>query len=187
MSDLSSMSKARRCWMSYLTSMSKAWYTWILAVIWRHTWAVSRLSAGSCLWTYNWYKLVSYSKLYCYTDTRNARSHFSFFLRTFEPNLISWGTFEKVKFGIRGWTLNTFSRYGLIRSFSNSISIPRGLKAFMLKNCKVHDFLGNSEVAFFIHPACIPANYIFFPSSPTRVHQLPECLTFSVQLGFVTE
>jgi hypothetical protein len=36
MPDLSSLLKARRCWMSYFTSMSKAWYTWILAVIWRH-------------------------------------------------------------------------------------------------------------------------------------------------------
>jgi hypothetical protein len=36
----------------------------------------------------------------------------------------------------------------VILSISNSISIPRGLKSFMLKNCKV-DFLGNSEVAFF--------------------------------------
>jgi hypothetical protein len=35
---------------------------------------------------------------------------------------------------------------------SNSISIPRGLKSFMLKNCKV-DFLGNSELGcvFLIH------------------------------------
>ena len=40
----------------------------------------------------------------------------------------------------------------IYHSISNSISIPRGLKSFMLKNCKV-DFLGNSEVAFFfIHP-----------------------------------
>jgi hypothetical protein len=34
---------------------------------------------------------------------------------------------------------------------NNSISIPRSLKSFMLKNCKV-DFLGNSEVAFFYTP-----------------------------------
>jgi hypothetical protein len=50
-------------------------------------------------------------------------------------------------------TLNTllFYKYNtttVIWSISNSISIPRGLKSFMLKNCKV-DFLGNSEVAFF--------------------------------------
>jgi hypothetical protein len=38
-------------------------------------------------------------------------------------------------------------------TISNSISIPRGLKAFMLKNCKDKvDFLGNSEVAFFYTP-----------------------------------
>ena len=36
-------------------------------------------------------------------------------------------------------------------TISNSISIPRGLKSFMLKNCKV-DFLGNSEVAVFYTP-----------------------------------
>jgi hypothetical protein len=37
-------------------------------------------------------------------------------------------------------------------TISYSISIPGGLKSFMLKNCKV-DFLGKSEVAFFfIHP-----------------------------------
>jgi hypothetical protein len=42
-------------------------------------------------------------------------------------------------------------------TISNSISIPRGLKAFMLKNCKDKvDFLGNSEVAFFIHPVDTP-------------------------------
>jgi hypothetical protein len=34
--------------------------------------------------------------------------------------------------------------------YSNSISIPRGLKSFMLKNCKV-DSLGNSEVAFYLY------------------------------------
>jgi hypothetical protein len=34
--------------------------------------------------------------------------------------------------------------------YSNSISIPRSLKSFMLNNCKV-DFLGNSEVAFFLY------------------------------------
>ena len=43
---------------------------------------------------------------------------------------------------------------GLVRCrliWSISISIPRGLKSFMLKNWKV-DFLGNSEVAFFYTP-----------------------------------
>jgi hypothetical protein len=35
-------------------------------------------------------------------------------------------------------------------SISNSISIPRGLKYFMLENRKV-DFLGNSEVALFLY------------------------------------
>jgi hypothetical protein len=52
-------------------------------------------------------------------------------------------------------TLNEFLFYKystttIIWSISNSISIPRGLKSFMLKNCKV-DFLGNSEVAFFLY------------------------------------
>ena len=57
-------------------------------------------------------------------------------------------------------------------TISNSISIPRGLKSFMLKNCKV-DFLGNSEVAFFLYTryqiVCI--YFVLYVSTDFKVTQ----------------